>query len=178
VADALTKLAPEQPRNVIEPLVLAAVDKALAPWQRGKEIEKAFDEARKQLPYSAQGTYSLTGNFEDRPSEWDIRARQAAADAIRQLGNDAPFSEIRALAIQAGKRVAQEYKHHQACERVVSGVWLPHGTASDDQAAREAVRQALEKLPVGSSQAEMEKVRDAALASSIRAEAEVKNTRK
>jgi hypothetical protein len=178
VADALTKLTPEQPRSVIEPLVLSAIDRALAPWQCRQEIEKALVEARKQLPYSAQGTYPLTGNFEDRPSKWDIRARQAAADAIRKLGNNAPFSEIQALAIEAGRRVAQEYKHHQACERVVAGVWLPHGTASDDQAARKAVRQALEKLPVGSSQAEMEKVRDAALASSIRAEAEAKTARK
>ena len=120
----------------------------------------------------------MSGNFEDRPSEWDVRARQAAADAIRQLGNDAAFSEIRALAIQAGKQVAQEYNHLQACERVVSGVWLPHGTSSDDQAAREVVRQALEKLPIGSSRAEMEKVRDAALAPFIRAEAEAKTARK
>lgn len=178
VADSLTKLAPEQPRSVIERLVLAAVDKALAPWRRRREIEKALDEARKQLPYSAQGTYSVTGDFEDRPSEWDIRARQVAADAIRQLGNDAPFGEIRALAIQAGKRVAQEYKHQQACVRVVSGVWLPHGTASDDRAAREAVRQALEKLAIGSTQPEMEEVRDAALVPFIRAEAEAKTARK
>lgn len=132
--------------------------------QRAQEIEMALDEARKQLPYSAQGTYSPSGDFEDCPSKWDIRARHAAADAIRQLGNDASFSEIRTVAIQAGKRVVQEYRHHQACERVVSGVWLPHGTASDDQVAREAVRQALEKLPVGSSQAEMEEARDAVLA--------------
>jgi len=143
-------------------------DEPMAAQARRKWEDEVLDEARKQLPYSAQGTYSLAGDFEDRPSEWDIRARQAAADAIRQLGNDAPFSEIRALAMQAGKRVAQEYKHHQACERVVAEVWLRHGTASDDQAAREAVRQALKKLPVGCSQAEMEEVRDAALARSVR----------
>jgi hypothetical protein len=88
----------------------------------------------------------------------------AAADAIAQLGEDPPLAKIRAAAVEAANKVRAEYEawkagedHRQACEQMVQWVF-------DGDDAREAVRQALEKLPVGATHAKMENARDAALA--------------
>ncbi len=89
---------------------------------------------------------------------------RAAADAITQLGEDPPLAKIRAAAVEAGNKVRAEYEawkagedHRRTCEQMVQ--WVLDG---DD--AREAVRQALEKLSVGATHANMENARDAALA--------------
>jgi hypothetical protein len=89
---------------------------------------------------------------------------RAAADAIAQVGDEAPLAEIRAAAVEAGNKVRAEYEawkagedHRKACEQIVQWVF-------DGDDAREAVRQALEKLPVGTTRAKMESARDAALA--------------
>lgn len=151
VADLLPKLDGQQPEHLTKRLIQAAIDRALQPWHRRKEIEKIIEQARKQLPTSA-------------PNEWDARAMRAAADAIAQLGYETPLTEIRAAAVQAGNEVRGEYEtwkssqdHRLACEQMVQWVY-------DGDDVREAVRQVLEKLPVGATRAKMENARDAALA--------------
>ncbi len=149
VADVLAKFDPDQSEQIIERMVRAAVDKAQEPWKRRKEIEKAISEAPKVLRAWAQG-------WPGRPSEWDTRAISDAADAIARISEDAPLAKICAAAVEAGNKVRAEYEawkagedHRQACERMVQ--WIFDG---DD--AREAVRQTLEKLPVGATRAKME----------------------
>ena len=89
---------------------------------------------------------------------------RAAANAVAQLGDEAPLAKIRAAAVEAGNQVRTEYEawkagedHRQACEQMVKWVF-------DGDDAREAVRQALENLPVGATRARMENACDAALA--------------
>jgi excisionase family DNA binding protein len=157
VADALAKFDPDQSEQIIERMVRAAVDKALEPWKRHKEIEQAIEEAPKQLPALAQG-------WPGRLSQWDTRAIRAAAEAIAQFDEDAPLAKIRAAAVETGSKVRAEYEawkagedHRQTCEQMVSWVF-------DGDEAREAVRQALDKVPVGATRANMENARDTALA--------------
>lgn len=106
VEAALAKFTPEQPQSVVQCLVLAAVDKALKPWKRRQEIERAVQEASKELPALVQGYFE--------PSEWEVRTMQAAREAIAKLPADASLAEVRAAAVQAGKRVAGEYQAEQA----------------------------------------------------------------
>ncbi len=157
VADLLPKLDAHQPEQLTKRLIQAAIDKALQPWHRRKEIEKIIEEARNQLPVQVR-------SWSSTPNEWEARAMRAAADAIAQLSDEAPLAEIRTAAVEAGNKVRAEYEawkfgedHCKACEQMVQWVF-------DGDDAREAVRQALEKLPVGATRTKMENTRDAALA--------------
>jgi hypothetical protein len=157
VAELLPKLDAQQPEQLTKRLIQAAIDKALQPWHKRKEIQKIIEEVRKQLPLLAR-------SWSSTPSEWEARAMRAAADAIAQLGDEASLAEIRAAAVEGGNKVLAEYEawkagedHRQACKQMVQRVF-------DGEDAREAVRQALEKLPVGVTRAKMENARDAALA--------------
>jgi hypothetical protein len=156
VADLLPNLDSQQPEQLTKRLIHAAIDRALQPWNRRKEIEKIIEEARNQLPFQVR-------SWSSTPGQWEARAIRAAADATAQLGDQAPLSEIRATAVEAGNKVRTEYEawkvgedHRQACEWMVKCVF-------DGDDAREAVRQALEKLPVVTTRAKMESTRDAAL---------------
>jgi hypothetical protein len=157
VAALLPKLDAQQPEQFTKRLVQAAIEKALQPWRKRNEIEKIIEQARNQLPAHVRSSSSA-------PSQWEARAMHAAADAIAQLGEDAPIAKIHAIAVEAGNSVCAEYQvwkagedQHRACEQMVQ--WV-----SDGQVAREAVRAALEKLPVGATRDKMENARDAALA--------------
>lgn len=157
VADLLPKLDALQPQQLTHRLIQAAIDKALQPWHKRKEIEKIIEETRDQLPAHVR-------SWSSTPNEWEARAMCAAADAIAELGEDPPLVKIRAAAIEAGNKVREQYEvwkagedHRQSCKQMVQWVFF-----GDD--AREAVRQALEKLPVGVTRAKMENARDAALA--------------
>jgi hypothetical protein len=99
-----------------------------------------------------------------------VRATRAAVNAIAELGDDATLVELRAAATEASRKVCAEYEawtaaegHRQTCENTVERVFY-----GDD--AREAVRQVLEKLPIGVTRSKME-TPDAALAP-LRASAE------
>lgn len=157
VVEILPRLDADQPDGLTQRLIQAAIDRALQPWFKRKEVEKIIEQARKQLPFYARGCGTT-------PSEWDARAMRAAADAIAQLGAEALIPEIRAAAVEAGNKVRAEYElwksgddHLKACNELVE--WVLEGDN-----AREEVREALKKLPVGASRAQLENVRNAALA--------------
>ncbi len=157
VRQALAGLSPGDPQEVVEPLIRAAVERALRPWRRTKEIEAAIQDARNQLSVWVKAW------SREPPSEWELRAMRAAREAIAQLGNDATFDEMHAAAIAAGRQVAREYEHREECRRLVEWTFLPD-TPNEQEKARQAVRVAFEKLPVGAGRAEMERVRDEVLA--------------
>lgn len=157
VAELLPKLDAYQSEQLTKRLIQAAIDKALQPWCREKEIDETIEQARKQLPIEVR-------SWNGTPTEWEARVMQAAAEAIAQLGNDVPLAEIRAAATVASSKICAEYEARKAAEdhRRTCG-HMAHLTLEGDD-AREAVRLALEKLPVGSPRAKMENVCDAALA--------------
>jgi len=157
VAELLPNLDIYQPEQLTLRLIRAAVEKALESWHRQKEVEKIIDETRNQLPIQAR-------SWGRTPNEWEARVMRAAADAIAQLGEDPQLPKIRATAVEAVNEVLAEYEawkagedHRQACEQMVRCVL-------DGDDAREAVRQALQKLSVGATRTRMENARDAALA--------------
>lgn len=132
-------------------------------WDRG--VHNILVEASNHwLPIQARGT-------ETEPSEWQIRAKRAAGDAMNKKGEpyedwkDLPISELRDVARRAVAPVIVEFEHVQNCERILkSVVWEVWGaTTEENEAARNKVRKALNGLQAGISYEEMERVRDAAL---------------
>jgi hypothetical protein len=156
VREVLAGFSPSDPEEVVEPLIRAAVERALRPWRRTKEIETAIQDARNQLP----GWVKSWSN--ELPTDWELRAIRAARDAIGQLRNDAMFQEMRAAATAAGREVARQCEDCERRRTIVESVFLR--TPRELENARRAVKAALDSLTVGTSQREMEKARDIALA--------------
>ncbi len=161
--DLLRPLEPDQPRELTQRLVQAAVEKTLQPWLRTMEIDKAIAQAANQLPLSARSSF--------RPTEWEARAMRAASDAIAKLECNAPLARIRATAIEAGNRVRAEYEagravedHRHFCQQLVDSVFLVGGTPEQERDAVQAVKEALAEFPVGTSHTELERCKDATLA--------------
>ena len=156
VRETLADLTPTDSEEVTGPLIAAAVEKSIEPWRHSKEIERAVQEAKNQLPSWARswGSASLTN--------WELRALSAARDAIGQLRADASFEEMRAASIAAGREIARQFEDSESRRTIVDLVFLQ--TSSDLESARQAVRTALSKLPPGASRMEMERIRDEVLA--------------
>src|SRR5262249_12255763 len=129
--------------SATQSLVDAAIEKALKPWRRRKEIENAIQEAADSLPPQAKG-------FSWSPSEWDIRARQAAAEAIGKLRDGATPEEMKAAARQAVQTIIREFEHQQLSKEVAA--WAPlklrGETAEERDKATTATKAALGTLPV------------------------------
>jgi hypothetical protein len=59
--------------------------------------------------------------------------------------------------------MAKEYAHCENCHNLATWIMLTGGTVEEDQQARQAVIEALARLPVGTSQKELEKTKEATL---------------
>ena len=166
--EALASLSPGEPRQLIEIAVSGAIAKALAPWRRAKEIEQAVEEAESSLPSQVPSNWS--------PTDFQFRYRAAADAAIRGLAADAPISQVRAAAHGEARRLAAELergqaeeRHRRSCSALVQSWTTYWGTLEADRdAAREAVANALARLPASSSQTELQKAADRALAPFLR----------
>jgi excisionase family DNA binding protein len=112
VEEALRTAGPARPRTIVEHLVLVAVEKAIEPWKRQLEIEKAIKQATQELPFEVR-------TFSDwfPPTAWEARATAAARQAITQLAPNVSLSELRAVAVNAGRQIASEYLSEQAREQ-------------------------------------------------------------
>ena len=155
VQAALASLQPDQPQQTTQRLVDAAVAKALRPWRRKKEIRSALESA----------LHRLSWDVNHRP-EWaglKQRALESAAAAIGKLPADASSSEMEEVARLAVEPMAKEYTHWQNCQNLATWIRLPDGNFEDQQEARQAVNEALSRLPVGTSQKELEKAKEAVL---------------
>jgi hypothetical protein len=161
--DVLTRLQPDEPAEATELLVQATVERTLQPWERTKEIEKAIADASNQLPLLAKSAF--------QPTEWEARALRAASEGVAQLECNAPLARIRAAAVEAGNRIRAEYEarrtaqdHRHLCQQLVDSVFLVGATAEQMTDALQAVKEALAKFPVGTSQTELQRAKDATLA--------------
>ena len=155
VRQTLTDLSPSDPEEVVEPLIRAAMENGLRPWRHSKEIERAVQEARSQLPTWVRNWSSLP------PSEWELRAMSRAREIIAELQDEVTFAEMQAAAIAAGREVARQYEDWNTRRAIVDGIFLQ--TPDEQEKARQAVRAGFDKLLYGTSRAEMERTRDKVL---------------
>jgi hypothetical protein len=70
------------------------------------------------------------------------------------------MEEVASLAVQP---MAKEYAHWQNCQSIAGWITLSGGTVEEDHQARQAVIEVLARLPVSTSQKELEKTKEATL---------------
>lgn len=161
VRQALGSASPDHSQQLIAISVGGAISRALAPWRRRKEIERAIDEAESTLPWDMRGLA--------RTTEWQLRFRAAAEAEISVLPDEAPLSQIRAVARSEAARLTAEFErgqaeeqHRRRCVELLEGLrWRV--LARDCGAAREVLQKAFGQLPVGSSAKVLEETADRAL---------------
>jgi hypothetical protein len=100
-----------QQRELISQMLTATVADVLAPWWREQEIAAIVEETCKLLPYTARG-------FSWSPTEWDLKAKQAALSAIADLEDASGLEQIRTAAKLAVKPVVVEYEAQQRKEKL------------------------------------------------------------
>jgi len=155
VAEALEGLGPQSPPSLPLRSAREAIRKVLAPWQRAQETSRAINEGVEQLPWAAKMTST--------PTEWQVRAREAAADAISKLSKDSCYEDKLRVAGAAVRPIGKEFESSMLKRKILDGIVLWEGTAEERENARDKVRQALERAPVGTEQREFERIRDQAL---------------
>jgi len=178
VTEAIRRKLPElyhtnagHAEDLVEVALRAIVDKTLRPWRRGKEAERAADEALNELPLFARGIFGQL-------SDWQRSAREQALAAISALPETATFVQMAAAARRAVKHVAEEYEHNEKCKSFMIGVsrslpgQLSFSSSQARAKAEEAVRAAVATLPIGVSSWEFDDARDAALAPFVATDAQ------
>ena len=151
----LSGLQPSHPALITQRLVEAAVQRALRPWTRKQEIERALRTAINKLPWDVRNRQEY--------APMKQRACDAAFEALRRLREEASYREMETAAVQAVQPVIREYEHQQDCMRMVERVYLLDATREEQEAAKEEVRKALAALPISATVRELEKARDAAV---------------
>jgi excisionase family DNA binding protein len=112
IEEALRTVSPTRPRTITEQLVLAAIQRAVEPWKRQQEVEKAIKQATEELPFEIRTLSDWLP-----PTDWERRAMALALEAVPRLSANASLGEVRAVAIAAGRQVASEYAAGQARAR-------------------------------------------------------------
>ena len=156
VQEALSVLQPSQPEAITRRLVDAAVRRAIGPWTRKQEIERALKAGMNSLAWDIQ--------FGSEYAPLKRRAWDAAVAAVSKVREEASYNEMETAAVQAVQPITREYEHQQACQRIVRRVYIVGVTYEEGEAAKEAVRKALAALPIGATAAQLEKAEETALA--------------
>ncbi|HTW65866.1 MAG TPA: hypothetical protein VME17_14670 [Bryobacteraceae bacterium] len=152
----LSKLQTCEPDFITRPLLDAAVQRALRPWQRNQDIQSAIDAAWRKLPWAVK---NCVGH-----ASLKKRAVDALAEAVHGLWEQASREEIETATLLAVQPLIREYEHGQECERIVGRVYVFDATKQERETAKETVRKALAELPVGAPQKELETMEETALA--------------
>lgn len=155
VEAALTSLQPNQPRYIVQRLVDAAVGKALRPWKRQQEIKRAIESAMNKLTWEVR--------FRSEFAALKQRAWEAAVAAVAGIRAEASDDEMETAAIQAVQPMVREYDHLQACQRVLSWIYVSGATLQEQEDAKGAVQNALAALPIGATQKQLDAAKQAAL---------------
>ena len=156
VQEALSVLQPSQPEAITRRLVDAAVRRALGPWTRKQEIERALKAGMNSLPWDVQ--------FGSEFAPLKQRAWDAAVAAVRNVREEASYNEMETAVVQAVQPITREYEHQQTCQRIVRRIYIFDVTREEEEAAKEAVRKALAALPIGAAATQLEKAEETALA--------------
>jgi excisionase family DNA binding protein len=155
VEAALTSLQPNQPRYIVQRLVDAAVGKALRPWKRQQEIKRAIESAMNKLAWEVRSRSEFAALKQ--------RAWEAAVAAVAGIRAEAGYDEMETAAIQAVQPMVREYDHLQACQRVLSWVYVSGATSEEQEDAKGAIQNALAALPIGATQKQLDNAKQAAL---------------
>jgi hypothetical protein len=155
VADALQNLGPQHSWGVIDPLVRAAVAKALRPWGQERETERAIEAACTFLPWAAKNSLS--------PTSWESRAKESAAVAVRKLPMQSAFAEKLRVGSAAVQQVATEFQDHELRKTILNGANLWDISPEEREEAQGAIRRKLECLPAGASALSMQSARERSL---------------
>ena len=116
VQEALSELQPSQPAAITQRLVDAAVHRAVGPWTRKQEMERALQAGMNKLSWNIRYGSEHAGL---KQRAWD-----AAVAAVRQVREEASYHEMETAAMQAVQPMIREYEHHQACQRIVGRVYI------------------------------------------------------
>ncbi len=156
VQTTLSGVPASQPETITRRLVEAAVHRALAPWTRKQEINRALQTSAGRLPWDVRNRSEYAAL---KQRAWD-----AAALALGRVRDDASYNEMETAATQAVQPMIREYRHDQACQRIVGSVYIPGATCTEVDAAKEAVRQVLVALPASASAKQLDLAEETALA--------------
>ena len=156
VQETLSALQPSQPEAITQRLVDAAVHRALRPWNRKQEIERALQAGMYKLALDVRYRSEFAGLKQ--------RAWEAAVAAVGKVRAEAGYSEMETAAVQAVQPMIREYEHQKACERIVQRVYIAGATVAEEDAAKDAVREALAALPIGAAARQLEKAEETTLA--------------
>src|ERR1017187_6424397 len=149
VQEALSVLQPSQPAAITQRLVDAAVHRALGPWTRKQEMERALQAGMNKLSWNVRYGSEHAGL---KQRAWD-----AAVTAVRQVREEASYHEMETAAVQAVQPMNREYEHQEACQRIVGRIYIYDATREEEEAAKEAVGKALAALPIGTAPEQLEK---------------------
>jgi hypothetical protein len=119
-------------------------------------VERAIESAMNRLPWDLRIGQEWTAIKQ--------RVWEAAADAAERVRAEASYAEIEAAAVHATQPMIREHEHADRCRRIVAGVFLLYATTEEQDRAKEAARKALAGLPVGTSQAQLERAKETAVA--------------
>ena len=126
VQEALQKTNPNQPDFLTRRLVDAAVERVLSPWRRLKEVETIIEKAADHLPFNARSW--------SKPTEWQIRAQQAARRDIEELPENATLREIEHAARLAVEAVARQFEFQELRTKIINTVsTVLRGETSDER---------------------------------------------
>lgn len=155
VSTVLSKLLSTE-SGTTKRLVDAAVHRAIHPWQRKQDVQRALTSAMDLLPWDVQ-TKSSWAHVKEY-------ARKAAAESVEKLPKEAKYREMAAAAEEAVQPWIAGFKHVQACLRTADSVYIYDATTAEREAAIKAVFETLTKLPVGTTGYELENAKDVVLA--------------
>lgn len=155
VQQALSGLQMGQPAAITTRLVQAAVERALRPWKRKQEIERAVRAGMAKLAWEVRHGSDF--------AELKQRAWRAAAGAISKLHENANYDEKVAAASWAVEPIDREYQHLLVCKRILTWTFVVGASDDEQDAAKEAVRKALTVQPVGVKLKQLEQVKETAL---------------
>lgn len=158
VAAVLRQIGIDQPREVVQQLVDAAVQKVLDPYHNRKRVEQIISDALSRLPYNARGAGT--------PTAWEIKGRKAARHAIATLGDQATDPEMCSVSAAAVQSIAWEYEDARVRDSIIEELrfWmLGEAETTDREHAMDIAKRTLAKLPPGASRVALENAIDTAL---------------
>src|SRR5262249_17944285 len=106
VGEALQRHNSRRAPSITRELVDAAVDRALEPWKKLKQVAAAINEACE--------AYSIPWEMK-RDTAWKARMCEAAGTGIARLRQGAARTEIETAARQAIVPLVREFDHRRTC---------------------------------------------------------------